>query len=103
MNSHWKYKFINPNWVQIWCPTFHNINPKTARAPFSLQKQIWIELKTLESRFRADPMIFGWIQNTKLHHTHIMLLYTKIGAYPYYIDRKLKKIWFRKVLRGGLL
>ena len=91
MNNHWKYKFINQNWVNIWCPTLHDINPKIARAPFSLQKKVWKELKALENKLKTDPMVIGWIQGTELQNQHIMLLFTKIGATPYYIDRKLKK------------
>lgn len=99
--THWKYKFINQNWVNIYCPTLTDINPKIARLPFSTQKQVLKDFKTLENKLKTDPMVTGWVSWTELQHQHIMIFFTKVGASPYHIDTKLKRLWFRKVLRGG--
>ena len=88
--SYWKYKCVNQNWVNIWCPTLHDVDPKIARLPFSTQKQVLKDFKELENKLKIDPMAIGWVSWTGLQHQHIMIALTKMGANPYQIDTKLK-------------
>ena len=60
-----------------------------------------MEFKTLEKHLTVHPTLVGWIMWASLKHQHIMVLITKLGAMPYYIDIRRKRLWFKKVLRGG--
>lgn len=98
MCSSWEYKFINKNWANIWNNTLITTNPEMTKLPFSVQKEILKGFKALEKCLLIHPNIIGWVSWTKLKHQHMMVFFTKVGARPYYIDIKLKTIWFRKVL-----
>lgn len=94
----WKYKFVNTTWVNIWNDILLQTDPKEDRLPFSVQKELVKSFKLFEKSLTIHPKITGWISWTKLEHAHIMLIFGKSGAQPYFIDTKRKHIWFRKIL-----
>jgi len=98
MNGQWKYEFVSKSWVNIWCPMLTQATLGASKVSFSGQKEILKELRSLENRLKIHPEVTGWISYTDLQHEHIMVLFTRVGASPYAIDVKLKRIWFRKFL-----
>ena len=98
MSRHWQYQFVDKHWVSIWSQTLIDAEGSKKKLPFSIQKELVKEFKLFEKTLTIHPDIIGWISWTKLVHTHMMIIFTKAGAQPYYINPKLKHLWFRKVL-----
>ena len=97
MDEHWQFEYMQPCWVNIYCPTLED---KDKSSTFKIRREIYNQFKELETKITDTFGLVGWVSHTKLENPHIMVFFSKIGAAPYYIDRKERKIWFKKFLKG---
>lgn len=79
------------NVVIVTCPAMNK------ELPFGVKRAIYKELKVLERKLSASNYyLTGY---AKLTDPHIMRMWVKVGASPFYISLKSDRIWFKKRLK----
>jgi hypothetical protein len=80
------------NFVIITCPAMNK--PELS---FGVKRKIYVEIKRIGEHIGPD--VTHWVGYCKLTDPHIMRMWTKIGAQPFYISLKSNNLWFKKELR----
>lgn len=68
-----------------------------AELPFSVKRTIVKELKDIEFQIMKGSLE-GWVGHTELKNPHIMIMLRKLGAVPYELNIKKKRIWFKRAI-----
>jgi hypothetical protein len=92
ISKHWGMNDLTNGYANIYCQTMHD---GVKHSKIKIGREILTELRQLE-RFLKDSGFKGWVSWTQLINPNIMKMLTKIKAYPYGINLKQEKIWFRK-------
>ncbi|MCP4262824.1 MAG: hypothetical protein GY774_35745 [Planctomycetes bacterium] len=84
-------KFANV--VIITCPVMNNSD-----LSFGVKRGIYKELRRLEGVLPIDTDY--WAGYANMNDPHIMKMWAKVDAQPFYIDLKKDRIWFKKRLKN---
>lgn len=85
--KYWKIESI-PDWLFICAPIMEE------KTSFKINRQLVLEFKEIEEMVK-NSSLKGWIGYAKLSDFNIMIMYLKVGAIPYIIEKE--KIWFKKI------
>lgn len=73
----------------IYCPTL----TKGVKR-FGEKIKVYKEFQKMEELLKKK--FFWWVGYTKLENSHIMRMFVKVGAQPFYINLRQNAIWFMK-------
>ena len=98
--KHWKMGNRQGDYVYIYSPTLH-LNDKAVFKDFKERMLIRREFDLLEKDI-LDSGLKGWISDTETCNPHIIRIFAKNGAKPYFVktekDPTKDTIWFMKTL-----
>lgn len=99
--KHWNYKIHSrtQNFIMLISPTLHDAYIKNSKLNLTQKKEILTEFIELEN-FILKQGYKGWISWTTINLPHIMIIMSKVGARPYFIDAKTGDIYFKKYLNA---
>ena len=79
-------------WIFIVCPIMNKPIKE-----FRVKRGIYKELLNLE-KMVVSKGLRGWVGYTRLDNAHIMRMFAKLNAIPFFVDLKKDRLWFKKKL-----